>query len=249
MNKPSLSAPIHSRTTLLLEVHDRHDPLLHRSPRRRPSRVPTSVRGAQCGPQHDRVPGHDQLVDVEAQVGKGLAVSPHHLAPGRWPPSQGIGVGVPVQIGGGVVVAGVPDLLDEPSHLRLALGPVHGAPPFSVGGFHRVTGEARNSARRAGAASAGRLSVAVSARRSSPGPRCLGAGAVPVSAPRRCRRGLPRAPRRSGGSPGPVAPTPARGAARAPVPMRRFARQDTGLGHASAPSGASGRRFAAEIRG
>ena len=49
--------------TVVLEVHDGDRPLLHRSSRRAASGISTRVGPTKCGPEHDRVAGHDELVD------------------------------------------------------------------------------------------------------------------------------------------------------------------------------------------
>jgi hypothetical protein len=43
----------------------------------------TGVGSAEGGPEHDRVAGDDQLLDVQVQVGERLVVAADRLGPGR----------------------------------------------------------------------------------------------------------------------------------------------------------------------
>ena len=85
MNRPSLSAPIHSLTTLssskcmMLTTH---------SSTTRPVGVVRilRVRASECAPQNDLVARHDQFLDVETEIGKHFAVRQMaHLAAGPVP--------------------------------------------------------------------------------------------------------------------------------------------------------------------
>ena len=70
MNMPSLSAPVHSWTTLspskcmMVTTHS-----LTGRPVGGAAHIPSSVRPPEGRPQYDRVGGHNHLFDVEEQVG------------------------------------------------------------------------------------------------------------------------------------------------------------------------------------
>ena len=113
------------RDPVAVEVHDGDHPLLHRPPRRGPSCIATGVGPAEGGPEHDRVAGDYQLLDVDVQVGERLVVAADGLGPGRRTGPERVDVCLCVEIGDGLVVPAIPDFLDELAHLHLAFGRVH----------------------------------------------------------------------------------------------------------------------------
>ena len=93
MNRPSLSAPIDSLTTLsVFEVHDGDHPFLHSPARRGPAHVSSRVGAAERGTQDDRVAGHDQILDIQVEIGKRLVVAADRLDSGRGPCPERIDV-------------------------------------------------------------------------------------------------------------------------------------------------------------
>ena len=123
-----------------VEVHDGDHPLVHRPPRRGPSRIPTRVGPAEGGPEHDRAARDYQLLDVDVQVGERLVVAADRLDPGGRTDPERIDVFLSVELGDGVVVPAIPDLLDELAHLHLAFGRVHRSPPIPENVQHRAVG-------------------------------------------------------------------------------------------------------------
>jgi hypothetical protein len=111
-----------------LEAHDVNNPFLNCPPSRRPSQMPSRVGPAKCGPEHHRVPGQDQLFDIEVQVGERMVVSADGFNSGGRACPERIDVALAIEVGGRFVSSAIPDLLDESPHLHLAFGHVHPSP-------------------------------------------------------------------------------------------------------------------------
>ena len=116
-----------------LEVHDGDRPLLHGSPRRGPAHVSAGIGTAEEDPQDDRVVCHDQLLDVQAEIGERFPAAPDRFGPGLRSRPEGVLVVLAVEIGGPFVMSAVPDLVNEPPHLRFALGNFHRSRGLLVG--------------------------------------------------------------------------------------------------------------------
>ena len=114
------------------EVHDVNNPVLYRPPGRRPSQMPSCIGAAKCPLENHCVTGHDQLFDIEAQIGERKVVSADGLDSGGWACPERIDVVVAIKIGGRFVVSTISDLLDEAAHLRLAFGHVHPSPQSAL---------------------------------------------------------------------------------------------------------------------
>jgi hypothetical protein len=87
--------------------------------------MPSCIGPAKGDPEHDRVTGHDQVLDIEVQVGERLVVSADGLDSGGRTCPERIDIALAIEIGGRFVVSAIPDLLDETPHLQLAFGHVH----------------------------------------------------------------------------------------------------------------------------
>jgi hypothetical protein len=98
----------------------------------RPTYPPVSVpRG--CHPQDDRVARHDQVLNVQVEIGERLAVAADRLDSGLGPYPERVAVVLAVELGRRSVVSAIPHFVDERPHPRLALGTVHRSPRSVAG--------------------------------------------------------------------------------------------------------------------
>jgi hypothetical protein len=130
MNKPSLSAPIHSLTTLssskcmMVTAHSSTARPVGARLTYPPVSVPRNVTLKTTVSQ-----ATIKVLDVQVKIRKRLAVAADRFDSGRGSYPKRIAVFLAVEISGRFVVSAIPDLVKEPPHLQLALGNVHRWPP------------------------------------------------------------------------------------------------------------------------
>jgi hypothetical protein len=105
-------------------------PYLYRTPGCGPSQMAPCVGASVSERQDDRVTGNDEVLDVHMEIKEGLVVAADGFGSGRRACSKRIAVLQAVEISGRFVVSAIPDLINKPPHLDLALGTIHLSHPL-----------------------------------------------------------------------------------------------------------------------